>query len=113
MAMPASGRCFAGTIILAGFVELTKFAFTLASNRKELLSQFDGLLLRVGAKDGEPADQFLGFGERPIGHSDLVSGEAYASAQGAWQAAFRGEQPAGLEALFDELAHFRHFFLRW
>ncbi len=91
---------------------MPKLAFALADNTEELSSQFDSLLLGVGPEDGETADQLLGFGERAIGDSELVTGEPHARAESAWQAAFRGDQPAGFETVFDELAHLGHFFLR-
>ena len=65
----------------------------------------------VGPKNGEPADELLGFGERAVGHGQLPLGEPYARPKGAWQAAFGGKQPAGLHHALDQLAHLGHFLL--
>src|SRR6266568_2481451 len=74
--------------------------------------QWDGLLLGVCPKDGEPADNFLGLCKRPIGHRYLPVGVADARTQSGRQAAFGSEQPAGLHALLHQFAHFGHFLLR-
>src|SRR5258708_2307812 len=54
---------------------------------QELLAQPDRLFLRWRLKNGEAADEFLRFGERPIGHRHLSSRNPHTGALGAGQQA--------------------------
>src|SRR5437899_567503 len=93
------------------FEDLPNLALAVASHVEEVFGQLNGFFLGVCPKDREPADHLLGFSERPIRHGELAIRAAHACAQGAGEAAFGGEQPAGLHSLFDQLPHFGHFLL--
>src|SRR5882762_2740323 len=108
-----SRRSFVDAVGFALFVNLPKLAFTFTDNLEEFPCQLNGLLFGIGPKDGKATDQLFRFRERAVGHTDRLAGTPYPRAESARQAAFRGDQPAGLEPFFDELAHFGHFFLRW
>ena len=53
--------------IVVSLVYLAKLALTIMTGYlEEILDQFDGLLLRVRAKEREAADYFFGFSERTV-----------------------------------------------
>src|SRR5579871_17945 len=93
----------------AGIVQLAQFALTLPDDAQELLCQRHGLFFRVGFQDGEPANQLLRFGERAVSYGDVAVGTANTRSQHRRKAAFGRKQPTRLHALFDQLAHGRHF----
>src|SRR5882762_5576696 len=101
-----------GVRILVGLVYLAKLALTIMTGYlEEILDQFDRFFLRVRAQECESADDLLGFGKRTVGDSHLSTRHANARAKGAWQAAFGGEQRAGLHLVLDQFAHLGHFLL--
>ena len=82
-------------------IDLPKLTFTFANDLEEFLSQLDGFLFRIGAKNCEAADQLFGFGERTIGDRETSTGAPHARAESAGQTAFGGDQPAGFETVLD------------
>jgi hypothetical protein len=63
--------------------DLAKLALTTSTGcMEESLDQFDGPLLGVRRKKGEPVGHLLGFGERPIGHGQVPFEEPSARALG-------------------------------
>src|SRR5215831_16659220 len=73
----------------------------------EFLAQFDGFFLRCRLQDREAADQFLRFGERPVGYGHLASGNAHPSPRRAGKQAAGLKEDAGFGHLFTEFAHRR------
>src|SRR5437879_1839900 len=99
-----------GVRTLVGLVYLAQLALTIMTGYlHEFLDHFEGLFLGVRLKECEAADYFFGFGERTVGDSQFPTREAHARAKGTWQAAFGGEQRAGLHPVLDQFAHLGYF----
>src|SRR5712671_5760490 len=75
---------------------------------------FNRFLLRFQLKLRVAADDFLGLGERPVGHGHLPSGEPDASAQRSWSKPSAPEHRAtGLNIFFGENGDCIHKLLGW
>src|SRR5437016_3449999 len=73
----------------------------------------DGLLLCLELKLGIATDDFLGFGERPVGHGHLSSRKPDAGAQRGWPESAASNHVAGFGRVFAELRHGIHQRLGW
>src|SRR5215472_16406785 len=73
----------------------------------EFLAQLDGFFLRCRLQDRKAADQFLRFGERPVGYGHLASGNAHPSSSRAGKQSAGLKEDAGFGHLFAEFAHRR------
>src|SRR6266851_2584208 len=80
----------------------------------EAYRRVDGLFLGLQLKLRIPSDDFLGLGERPVGHGHPPSGKPDARAQRGWPEPPAADHCAGFDILFGEDGDGVHQFLgRW
>jgi len=66
----------------------------------ELLCAFNGFLFGLQIENSETADDFFGFGERPVNRGDFIAGDAHGGAADYWGKAAIGDHCAGFDSRF-------------